>query len=168
MMSSTKYFAIVGAVLIAIGLWSFPVRTQEMHGPEMHGSSGAGRMIGHGPGTMLPLLLRGANLTDDQKAQIKQIMGSHHATFRNLFGQLHAAHEEMHKKLFEPGALQESDLMSQSQEISQLHNQLKQEGIKVMLEIRQVLTPEQLTKAGQLMQEMQTLRAQMRKLFEQP
>jgi Spy/CpxP family protein refolding chaperone len=166
MMSKKKYFGIAGAVLIAVGLWSFPVRTQEMHGPEMHGSSGPGRMMGHGPG-MMPLLLRGVNLTADQKAQIKQIMGNHHATFRDLFGRMHAAHEAMHKKLFEPGALQESDLMSQSQEISQLHDQLRQEGIKAMLEIRRVLTPEQLTKAAQLMQQMQTLRAQMRKLFEQ-
>jgi periplasmic protein CpxP/Spy len=167
MMSSKKYFGIAGAVLIAVGLSSFPVRPQEMHGQEMHGSFGPGRMIGHGPGMMLPLLLRGVNLTADQKAQIKQIMDKHRATLRDLFGQLHVAHEEMHNKLFEPGALQESDLMSQSQEISQLHNQLKQEGLKVMLEIRQVLTPEQLAKAAQLRQQMQTLQAQMRKLFEQ-
>jgi protein CpxP len=167
MMSSKKYFGIAGAVLIAVGLWSFPVRPQEMHGQEMHGSSGPGRMIGHGPGMMLPLLLRGVNLTADQKAQIKQIMGNHRATFQDLFGQLHATHEEMHKKLFEPGALQESDLMSQSQQISQLNNQLKQEGLKVILEIRGVLTPDQLAKAGQLRQQVQALRTQMRNLLEQ-
>lgn len=165
MISGKQYFAIAGAALIAVGLWSFSIRAQGMHGQGMHGSFGPGGMMGHGPGMMLPLL--GVNLTDGQKAQIKQIMGNHHATLHELFDQLRAAHEEMHKKLFEPGALQESDLMSQSQQISQLQNQLRQEGLKVMFEIRQVLTPEQLTKATQRMQQMQALQAQMRNLLEQ-
>jgi Spy/CpxP family protein refolding chaperone len=166
-MSNKKYLGVAAATLLAVGVWSFPGRPQEMHGQEMHGLSGPGRMIGHGHGMMLPLLLRGVNLTADQKAQIQQIMGNHRATFRDLFGQMHATHEEMHKKLFEPGALQESDLMSQSQQISQLHDQLKQEGLKVILEIRGVLTPDQLARAAKLRQQMQALRTQMRNLLEQ-
>lgn len=167
MMSGKKYFGIVGAVLITIGLWSFPVRAQEIHGQGMHGSSGPGRMMGDGPGMMLPLLVRGANLTADQKAQTKQIMGNHRATLRDLVGQLRVAHEDMANKLFAPGGLRESDLTPQVQQITQLHNQLAQEGLRVILEIRDVLTPEQLAKAAQLRQQMQALRTQMRNLLEQ-
>jgi Spy/CpxP family protein refolding chaperone len=162
MMSSKKYLGIVGAVLISIGLWSFPLYAQA--GPGRHGPIG---MMEEGHGMMLPLLLSGVNLTVEQKAEAKQIMHNHRGTFRDLFGQLRAAQEDMANKLFAPGGLQESDLAPQVQQITQLHNQLAQEGIRVMLEIRSVLTSEQLAKAAQLRQQMQALHAQMTNLFEQ-
>ena len=161
-MNSKKYFGIVAAVLIAAGLWSFPLHAQP--GPGMRGPRG---MIGQGPGMMLPLLLRGVNLTTDQQAQVQQIMASHRATFRDLFGQLRAAQDEMANKLFSPGGLQESDVASQAQQVSQLRSQFAQEGLKVMLEIRGVLTPDQLAKAAQLRQQVQALRTEMRSLFGQ-
>ncbi len=56
-----RYFSAAGAVLVAVGLWTLPVYAQS--GARFHGSGGM----------MLPLLLRGANLTADQKAQVHQI-----------------------------------------------------------------------------------------------
>jgi len=113
----------------------------------------------------LPLLLRGANLTADQKSQVQQIMANHRATFRDLFGQLRAAQDQMANKLFSAGRLQEADLAPQVQQIAQLRNQLADEGLKVVLEIRGVLTPEQLAKASQLKSQMQSLHSQMRSLW---
>ena len=52
-------------------------------------------MMGDGTAMTLPLLLRGANLTADQKAQVKQIMANHRATFQNLFGQLRAVQDQI-------------------------------------------------------------------------
>ena len=160
MTTKKKYFSAVGAVLIAVGLWTLPVYGQSR--PGFHGPRGR---IGDGPGMMLPLLLSGANLTADQKTQVHQIMADHRSTFRDLFSQLRAAQEQMSGKLFSAEAVQESDLGSQIQQISALRNQLAQESLKVVLEIRGVLTPEQLAQAAQLKQQMDALRAQRRSLF---
>jgi Spy/CpxP family protein refolding chaperone len=122
-------------------------------------------MAGDGTGIALPLLLRGANLTSDQKAQVQQIMANHRPTFRDLFSQLRAAQDQMANKLFSAGRLQEGDLAPQVQQIAQLRNQLAEEGLRVVLEIRGVLTPEQLAKASQLKSQMQSLHSQMRSLW---
>ena len=113
----------------------------------------------------LPLLLRGANLTADQKSQVQQIMTTHRGGFRDLFSQLRAAQDQMANKLFSTERLQEADLAPQVQQIAQLRNQLAEEGLKVVLEIRGVLTPEQLAKASQLKSQMQSLHSQMRGLW---
>ena len=137
-----------------------PIEVQMPPGPEM------GVMVmGDGPGMMLPLLLRGADLTDQQKAQIKTIMTSRRGTLRPLFQQLRAAHEELATKLLTPGEVQAGDLTPQLQQIAQLREQLSQEGLAVMLGVRKVLTPEQLAKASQRRERMQALSQEMRGLF---
>jgi len=113
----------------------------------------------------LPLLLRGANLTPDQKTQVKQIMANRRATLQDLLNQLRAAQDHIANKLFSTARLQETDLAPEIQQISQLRNQLAEEGFRVVLEIRSVLTPEQLAKASQLKAQMQSLHSQMRSLW---
>jgi Spy/CpxP family protein refolding chaperone len=71
----------------------------------------------------------------------------------------------MTNKLFSTGKLQEADLAPDVQQISQLRNQLAEEGLKVVLEIRGVLTPEQLAKASQLKSQMESLHSQIRNLW---
>ena len=127
----------------------------------------SGMMMGDGPGMMLPLMLKKLELTADQDAQVQNIMAAHRDTFKNLFTQLEAAHEEMASKFFAPGPLSAADLTSQTQGVSQLREQLMNEGLKVALEIRGVLTPDQLAKAAQLKDQMQALHAQMRSFFEE-
>jgi Spy/CpxP family protein refolding chaperone len=122
-------------------------------------------MAGDGTGIALPLLLRAANLTPDQKAQVRQIMANHRVTLRELLNQLRAAQDQMANKLFSTGRLQEADLAPQVQRIAQLRNQLAEEGLRVVLEIRGVLTTEQLVKASQLKSQMQSLQSQMRSLW---
>ncbi len=126
----------------------------------------------HGPGMMndgaamtLPLLLRGANLTADQKAQVKQIMANHRATFQNLFSQLRALQDQISGKLFSTAAVSESDVAPQLQQVTALRSQLAEEGLRVALEIRNILTPDQLAKAAQLKTQMQSLRNQMKNLM---
>ena len=122
-------------------------------------------MTGDGAGMMLPTLLRGANLRADQKDQIKQIMANHRATFQDLFSRLRAAQEQMSNKFLSPGAVSENDLVPHTQQISSLRNQLAEEGLRVMLEIRNLLTPDQLAKVSQLKAQMQSLHNQMRGLM---
>ena len=57
------------------------------------------------------------------------------------------------------------DLTGQVQRAAQLREQLMQEGLKVALEVRALLTPDQLAKAAQLKDRVRALRAEMRSLF---
>ena len=160
MIFRTRTIGVTGSLLVVVCLWSLPARAQLRPGPHERGG-----MAGDGAGIALPLLLRGANLTADQKSQVQQIMANHRATFRDLFGQLRAAQDQMANKLFSAGRLQEADLAPQVQQIAQVRNQLAEEGLRVVLEIRGVLTPEQLAKASQLKSQMQSLHSQMRSLW---
>jgi Spy/CpxP family protein refolding chaperone len=113
------------------------------------------------------MFLRGANLTADQRSQVQQIIASHRPTFQELFGRLRAAQQELSNRLFSTGGLQEADLAPQVRQISLLRNQIAEENLRVALEIRSVLTPDQLAKAAQLRERMQTLRDEMRNLMMQ-
>lgn len=154
-----SYWAIGGSALVAVGLWTLSVYGQS--GPGFHRRGGA---IGERPGMMF---LRGANLTADQRSQVQQIIASHRPTFQELFGRLRAAQQELSNRLFSTGGLQEADLAPQVRQISLLRNQIAEENLRVALEIRSVLTPDQLAKAAQLRERMQTLRDEMRNLMMQ-
>jgi Spy/CpxP family protein refolding chaperone len=160
MILRTNNITAVGTVLVAACLWALPGYAQSRPGPHERGG-----MAGDGTGIALPLLLRAANLTPDQKAQVRQIMANHRVTLRELFNQLRRAQDQMANRLFSTGRLQEADLAPQVQQIAQLRNQLAEEGLKVVLEIRGVLTPEQLAKAAQLKSQMQSLQSQIRSLW---
>jgi Spy/CpxP family protein refolding chaperone len=160
MISRTETIGVTGSLLVLACLWALPAHAQVRPGPYERGG-----MAGDGSGIALPLLLRGANLTPDQKSQVQQIMTTHRGAFRDLFSQLRAAQDQMANKLFSTARLQEADLAPQVQQIAQLRNQLAEEGLKVVLEIRGVLTPEQLAKASQLKSQMQSLHSQMRGLW---
>ena len=150
------------AVLVVTGcLGILPSYAQPR--PGFHGPRPG--MMGDGAGMTLPLLLRGANLTADQKTQVKQIMANHRATFQNLFSQLRTVQDQISSKLFSTGAVSESDVMPQLQQVTALRSQLAEEGLRVALEIRNILTPDQLNKAAQLKTQMQSLRNQMKNLM---
>src|ERR671935_2391299 len=118
-----------------------------------------------GPGMLLPLMLKGVELTPKQENRVHEIMVAHRATFRTLFNQLRAANEELADKLFATGEIQPEDLMPQIEQITRLRQQLLQEGLKIALEVRGVLTPEQRTKAAQLKERVRALRGDLRNLL---
>lgn len=151
------------AVLVVTGCLGILPSYAQPRRPGFHGPRPG--MMGDGAGMTLPLLLRGANLTADQKTQVKQIMANHRATFQNLFSQLRTVQDQISSKLFSTGAVSESDVMPQLQQVTALRSQLAEEGLRVALEIRNILTPDQLNKAAQLKTQMQSLRNQMKNLM---
>jgi Spy/CpxP family protein refolding chaperone len=161
MIFRTKNIGVIGIVLVAAFLWAVP-----SYGQTRSGHAQRGELTGDVTGISLPLLLKAANLTADQKAQVHQIMANHRASLRDLFGQLRLSQDQMANKLLSVGKLQEADLAPHVQQISQLRNQLAEEGLRVVLEIRDILTPEQIAKASQLKLQMQSLHSQMRSLWE--
>jgi Spy/CpxP family protein refolding chaperone len=74
------------------------------------------------------------------------------------------AREAVVEALLAPGDVQAA-LTPLVQNITQLQGQILQEGIKTMIEVRGVLTPEQLAKAAELNSRLRALRAEMRSLL---
>ncbi len=152
---------------VGIVVLSLLVATVYAHPRGGMGALGPGRMLGDAPGMMLPLVLKGVDLTEAQEKQVRDIMTAHRATFRTLFGELQAAHKDVADKLFAPGDVAAEDLTTHMQRVTQLREQLMQEGLKVALEVRGVLTAEQLAKAAELKDRMRALHTEMRGLFKE-
>ncbi len=155
-----RWSAVLAGVL-AVGLWSELAFGQPAGGMEMHGM---GPWTG-GPPLMLRPLLRGVGLTDAQQAQVRQILANHRPQFQTLRSQLRAAQEQLADKLYGPGSVKPEDLAPLRQQIGQLREQLAQEALQTALDIRGVLTPEQLAKAAQIRQRLRELRGEMRSLL---
>jgi len=73
---------------------------------------------------------------------------------------MRVARQQLGDKLYSATPPSAADLAS----ITQLRDQMAQERLAIALTIRAVLTPDQLTKAAQIRQQMQQLRQQMRDL----
>ena len=114
------------------------------------------------------LMIRAANLTPEQQAKVRGILSTHRTTTRPLIQQLRQAQQELGAKLLAPGPLQPADLQPQLGLISQLRDQLAQDGAQAALEVRAVLTPEQLARAAQTKERLSQLREEMRQLVQPP
>lgn len=158
-----KLIRLVGSMSIFF-LLSGPLAAQaQMPFSPRHGG---GPMRGGGPGFMFPMMiLKKLDLTSEQRSRIREIVVAHRDTLRSLFERLETEHDQLSTKFFAPGSLTAADLTPQTQSMSQLREELMSEGLKAALEMRKVLTPEQLTKAAQLQEKMRKVRAEMRQLF---
>lgn len=135
-----------------------PAAAQGFRGPDGHGA------FGGWPG--LPALIKNVGLTDVQQGQVRQIVANHRPQFEGLLRQLRGAREALDAKLYGPGPVTAADLDPLVRQIDALRSQLTQEGLRVALEIRGILTPEQLAKADQTRQRLSELRRQMRDLLQ--
>lgn len=114
------------------------------------------------------LMIRSANLTPEQQAKVHEILSTHRATTRPIVEQLRQAQQELGAKLLAPGPLQPADLQPQLGRIGQLRDQLAQDGAQAALDVRAVLTPEQLARAAQTKDRLTQLREEMRQLLQPP
>lgn len=138
--------------------WVMPAAGQGLQALESLLASTSG---GEGPGSLLPLMIKGVGLTDEQSEQVKDVLASRRKTLRSLFKQLREANEELADKLFVPEDIGEEALKPTVQKISQLREQLVNEGLQTVLQVRQILTPEQRAKAARLKEHVEALHAVM-------
>ena len=89
-------------------------------------------------------VIRSANLTPEQQAKVRAILSAHRSSARPLIEQLRAAQQELGAKLLAPGAVQTGDIQPLLLRISQLRDSLALDSAQAVLEVRAVLTPEQL------------------------
>jgi periplasmic protein CpxP/Spy len=94
-----------------------------------------------GPG----MELRGLDLTDAQKAQVKQIMTAERPTLKPLMQQEMQNHQQM-TALVRGGSFEEAKAQPIAAQEAQIHSQIAVERAKMDAQIYQLLTPEQKTK----------------------
>jgi len=153
---------LVGLLAISLSATTAGAQGMPMRGG-WHGPGGGP----DGGGEVFPLriILRGVGLTDAQRDEVRQILASHRPRFQALRGQIRTLTTQLTDKLYAAGAVSADEASAIRQQISQLRDQLGQEGLQTALEIRNVLTPDQLAKAAQIRQRMQELRAEMQSLM---
>lgn len=122
---------------------------------------------GRGDGELW-LMIRAAQLTPEQQTKVRAILSAHRATARPVIEQLRQAQQELGSKLLAPGSVQAADLQPQLQRIGQLRDQLAQDSANAALEVRAVLTPEQLARVAQTKDRLKQLREEMRQLMQPP
>jgi len=155
--------AAVMLAMVAVGWWAVLAEGHPRWGMRGMGPG----MMGDGTGMLIPLVLKGVELTPEQETRVQEIMAAHRATLRTLFQQMRETHEELSAKLFAPGDVQAADLTPYMQRLAQLREQLMQEGLNAALEVRGVLTAEQLAQAAALKDRMKALHSEMRSLFKE-
>jgi Spy/CpxP family protein refolding chaperone len=146
-----------GALLLG---WLAPAHAQ---GPGPYHARGPGQ--GWGSGLMLGVPLHTLNLNPDQQAQVKSILSTYRTSARPIIQQLREAQGGLGDRLLAAGQLQAADLQSQLQQITQLRTQLLQLSAQATLEVRSILTPDQLSTAAQTKAKMKDLRSQMHQIL---
>lgn len=123
------------------------------------------RGVGRSEGELW-LMIRSANLTPEQQAKVRAVLSSHRAAIRPVIDQLRQAQEELGARLLAPGPVQIPDIQPQLQRIGQLRDRLAQDSAQAAIEVRAVLTPEQLARVAQTKERLRQLRDEMRQLVQ--
>lgn len=111
---------------------------------ERHGQGEGWGKRGGREGGMRGMMFRGLNLTDDQKAKMKQISESFRERTQSLHQELQAKRQEL-RQASEGGTFNEAQATQKLQESASLQAKLMGEQFKLRQEMLSVLTPEQKT-----------------------
>ena len=113
---------------------------------------GAGRPMHHSRGGFMggmELPLRQLNLTDDQKAQVKQIVQTEKPSMKPLMEQEHTAHMQM-IQLITSGTFEQAKVAAIAAQESQTHMQLEIEHAKMASQIYRLLSSDQKAKVADI------------------
>lgn len=122
-------------------------------------------MHGHfmGGGPEFGMFLHQLNLTDDQKAQVKQIFENNKTTLRPLMQQEAAAHMQM-IQLITSGNFDEGKAAAYADAESQVHKKIEVAHAKIGAQIYQLLNSDQKAKVSEMItQHQQRMQERMQK-----
>ena len=135
-------------------------------GPDGDGGHGRG-MRGHGPRMgMEGLPLRGLDLTDAQREQVRGIMTARQADFKAIGDRLKTAHEAQRQAVTRV-PVDENEIRARVSEASAVEADFAIFRARIHEQVYQVLTPEQQAKAKTLAAERQKRRAERMEQFKQ-
>jgi Spy/CpxP family protein refolding chaperone len=116
-------------------------------------------------GLMSPRLLGALNLTPEQAAKIEASKSVFREAQRAYLAELRVVRQEVGDKLFGPNRVSESDVARPIAKIAELRERILREGFRISLEVRNVLTPDQLAKAATIRQHMIEIQSEVRELY---
>jgi Spy/CpxP family protein refolding chaperone len=117
-------------------------------------------------GLVMGIPLGAMNLTAEQDQRVSETLSAYHAESAPLIRQLCQAQRALADKLFASGQLGAADLEPKLQEITRRRTQLLEMSARAMVDIRNVLTPQQIAVGGQVRARLGQLRAEMRQLLQ--
>jgi len=138
--SKVKVFSAVLAVMLLATL----ALAQSVQRTHMHGDG----MMGGGP--MLPFFSDALDLSDAQRAQIKEIFHNGHSAVHPLMQQEMQHHQAM-MQLITGGNFDQAKAQAIATEGAQIHAQIEVQHALLASQAYQVLTPDQKTKMNELM-----------------
>jgi len=160
--------AVALAAPIALAQSTSTSQDQQQVTGERHGGRGKGWGQGEGRegrgwggergGRMHGMMLKGINLTDDQKAKMKQISQSFRERTQSLHQALQAKRQEL-RQASEGDTFNEALATQKLQESASLQAKLMGEQFRMRQEMLSVLTPEQKTQLEQQRAEFKAKRA---------
>jgi Spy/CpxP family protein refolding chaperone len=107
-------------------------------------------------------ILHSLNLTDAQKEQAHRIEHAAWGQARPIMEQMHAVHEQMASALLGSGAVSAEQLAPLLTQEEQYRTQLDQIHLNAMVQVRALLTPEQVGQAAATHQKLEALHEQER------
>ena len=110
---------------------------------------GGGHGFGHGRGDRMGMALRGLDLTDEQKAKVKEIMGASRTNVEPLMQQMHANHKQI-AELGVNGAFDQVKVEALAAEQGNITAKLIVEKEKAKAQVFAILTDEQKAKAAEM------------------
>lgn len=141
-----------GIGLVVLGL----VATLTAYG--WAGFGHGGHRFGHG-GDGFPFhMLKALNLTTEQETQVQAIRQAHQENFKTIWQDLRSAKNAVTTKLLTPGEVTTTGISGDADHIAALTAQLVKERLAVGVEVRNILKPEQLAKAAELVAKKKALR----------
>jgi hypothetical protein len=133
-----------------------------------HGGGGFGGRPGMGDGPLLPLRVMASVMTPDQRQQLRGIMQANGPKMRTIAQQLRQAHDALADRFFAPGSLSVGDLATQLQQIATLRDQLVQNALATSLQVRNLLSADQLAQAASKKDQLRSLHDQIESLIGHP
>lgn len=132
----TNRFKLMTAALAMALLATVAVAQEGPRGPHGDGFGGPG------------MGLRGLDLSDAQKTQVKQIMTAEKPTLKPLMQQEMQNHQLM-TALVRGGSFEEAKAQTIATQEAQIHTQIAVERAKIDAQVYQLLTPDQKTKLAE-------------------
>lgn len=141
--------AILSIVLVAMGaIFIFAQKGENGEGKKHFGKRG-----NHRGGGGAGFFLRGLDLTDEQKAQVKQIMEASKEKNKTLHESVKANHQKL-EEISANGNFDEAQVTAIANQQGALHAQMIVEKERVKSQVYAILTDEQKAKAAQMKEQM--------------
>ena len=139
--------AVLSIAAVSAVAFSVPIALAQTGRMILGGHERGGRGGGRGEG-MHGMMLKGINLTDDQKSKVKQIGQTFRDSTQSLRQELQTKRQALHQA-GEGGTFDEASTTQKLTEMAGLQAKLMGERFKMQQEILAVLTPEQKTQLEQ-------------------